>query len=176
MKTYRKGIKLIYILVYKVTRKTPYQQAPTEVTETQVPAQPLPPAAPSQPIAATPSVETTTPEASVAPSIPATTSQLEVAAVSPPHPTVLPPGAKPKQCRVDGCTNQAHDPSTLFFFADNGFGWMVSREYLCESHSENMHQGELDRLYARTRLAYLSKVRMEKNTKTQRAPQKPKTK
>lgn len=46
---------------------------------------------------------------------------------------------------------------------DTGYGWVVDKVHLCETHAENMTEGEIDQLYVKQRMAHLSKVRINKS-------------
>jgi hypothetical protein len=66
-----------------------------------------------------------------------------------------------KKCKV--CGNPAVMYQSICFMMDTGYGWVVDKVHLCETHAENMTEGEIDQLYVKQRMAHLSKVRINKS-------------
>jgi len=66
-----------------------------------------------------------------------------------------------KKCKV--CGAQAMISQTIAFHMDTGFGWVVDKVYLCETHAESLTEGEIDQLYVKQRMSHLSKQRISKS-------------
>lgn len=66
-----------------------------------------------------------------------------------------------KKCKV--CNKPAVMYQSIAFFMDTGYGWVMDKVHLCETHAENLTEGEIDQLYVKQRMAHLSKTRINKS-------------